>query len=201
MASAKVSSIAALAVLSVIKPQARSANPTVVANSAARLISGGADAVARVAVVAAHRARSAAQSTARPILSRQRVAADLKSVATATSDFARSYAMKEALNRIEFAAPGGPHSEEVVAALTAAAADVVRAITSVVEEYIATITPTTVSVPSVEKLALAAADAATKASRAVASTVAFINTPPPYGDLELGEGETSSPPLLEDRCL
>ncbi|KAI1778525.1 hypothetical protein F4818DRAFT_303761 [Hypoxylon cercidicola] len=146
IASAKMSSVAAIAVLN--------------------------------AVNAALHARHT-ESTAHLRSTGRHVALDLKSVATAVSDFVRDYAKREAVNRVKIVL-SGPHNEAAATAITAAAVDIVRAVAGVIKDHIAAVAPTIRSALSVEKLALAAAAAATQASRAVADAIVLVDKPPSY---------------------
>ncbi|KAI1764090.1 hypothetical protein GGR53DRAFT_466646 [Hypoxylon sp. FL1150] len=181
IASAKVSSTAAQAVLNAVKSQP--SDHATIANLAAKFILSAVELMAKVAVKTTLRVRSEAENVARSRKTGGRViTADLEAVATATSDFARAYVTNEAPKRIKLATYNNAHNAAVTAAAVAAAVDVVNAVASVVESNIAAIAHTTDSVTLIIKLIQASAGAAIRTSRTVADAfvLADEDEPPAY---------------------
>ncbi|XXH04151.1 hypothetical protein Hte_010564 [Hypoxylon texense] len=212
IACAKISPRAILAVLNAIKSRAGQPDPSwrmadrwPMADSAARLISSGAKAVAKVTLDATHHVRRTAQrADMRNLTIRPRGVyrpVDWEPVTTAISDFARNYATEEAPDQLETLQTilRVQNNEEAAAALTAAAADVVGAIACLVNDHIASVAPSTASIESVEEVVLAAAYAAAKVSKEFASSVPYLDRSLLYEDTELAvrsvEHELYSSPL------
>ncbi|KAI6082071.1 hypothetical protein F4821DRAFT_264274 [Hypoxylon rubiginosum] len=182
-ASSKVGSIAALAVLNVIKAQAGASTTAAVALYAAECISscfkvlteGIPDAIRTVLLADA---MEYSPLSLQPLKRLTSLFIDLSP--TRTIDRARVVA-----HRVR-GSLSGHQANATVAAIAAAQMDVIGAVTDVIFDYIATTEPTDEdALWSLKKLAFAMIEAASQGAAAVAQSVAMVtNQPPPYRERE-----------------
>lgn len=186
IACAKVGSIAVRGVLNVVEAQAGASTTADMTICIVEQISKCINRLAKIAVKAARRVRDVAESTEHPTQTGLPIAINLKPVATAVSFDAHGIDIRKYIDRID-KTQRPPYHMASLAAAAIAMAEVNRAIVDVVEAYIASIAaPTTMSVPSFEKLIFAVAAAAIESARGVADAVIFMNKipSPPYEDLK-----------------
>lgn len=192
-APGKVSSIAARAVLDVVKAQAGASTTSNMALRTADELSRCTKEAARLAVCDERCARDVAKSTAHPTQAGLPVAMDLKPRAARISRWAQkcdadSRVFVDKINRAEGKyAKKSPHHRASMAAALTALAEIACIVADVVEARIAIsiAAPTVKSVPSVKELTSAIDAAATQAAFAVAEAATLVDRgrPPPYENL------------------
>lgn len=186
IAFAKVGSVAARGVLNAVKVEAGAPTTTRMAKCMVGYISGCINSLAAATVRAARSIRDETEGTAHPTQVGLPIAMNLRPVATAVSLCSHDIDVRlrkigDRMNK----ARRTPHDMACFAACMAAIAELKHAFIDVVEAHIASIAaPTTMSVPSLEKLVLAVAATATESARGVADAVIYMEKipPPPYED-------------------
>ncbi|KAI1777284.1 hypothetical protein F4818DRAFT_457167 [Hypoxylon cercidicola] len=173
IASTKVGSVAATAVLNVIKAQAGASTTVAVARYAAEIISSRFSSLTRIIPSTVSSALMAASVTSQP-LSLWRLWAVIYSILDSCQTDADRDA-KFVAYRVRGSLTGS-HASATVVALTDAVVDVVRAVTDIIFDYITAAKPTIESIQSVESLSLALMEAASQAANAAANAVAFVGS-------------------------
>lgn len=186
IASAKVGSIAVRGLLNVVKAQAGASTTAQVTTCAFEYMSKCINRMAKLAAWEARRVRDVAEGAQNPTQTGLPILINLRPVAAAVSLDAHKLSVYfhkciDGKDKTQMT----PHEAASYAATMVAMSEVLRAVADVVEAYIASIiSPTTISVPCLEKMVFAVAAAAIESARGIADAVIYMENrpPPPYED-------------------